>query len=126
MKSILVVDDDYKLRQIYNRCLTSEGYKVMEAESAADANEILKKKKIDLMLLDIKMPEINGDVLYNIARMFHGEVKVIVTSVYPVEEQKRFIEGANGYYDKARGIDSLLTEIREVICDEPSKDYTHN
>lgn len=125
MKVILIVDDDHKIRGIYSRILSSEGFKVLEASCADDANEMLKRKKVDLMLLDIKMPEIDGGVLYNIARMFHAKVKVIVTSVYPVDEQKRLIEGAHGYYDKARGVDSLIAEIRGVMHDE-SEEYSNS
>lgn len=115
MKAILIVDDDHQIRGMYNRLLTSEGFKVVEASNAADANELLKQKRIDLILLDIKMPEIDGGSLYNIIKMFHGQVKVIVASVYPVEEQKRLIEDAHGYYDKAQGIEMLLSEIKGVI-----------
>jgi len=115
MKAVLIVDDDQKIRGIYNRLLSSEGFKVMEASNAADANELLKRKKIDLILLDIKMPEIDGGALYNIIKMFHGDVRVIVASVYPVDEQKRIVEGAHGYFDKSQGFETLLAEIRDVM-----------
>lgn len=126
MKNILIVDDDHKIRAIYSRYLDSEGYKILEASNADDANEILKRKRVDVMLLDIKMPEIDGGVLYNIARMFHAKVRVIVTSVYPVDVQKNLIEGADGYYDKAHGIEALLTVIKGVIQDETSQEYINN
>lgn len=126
MKNVLIVDDDHKIRAMYSRYLDSEGYKILEASNADDANEILKRKRVDVMLLDIKMPEIDGGVLYNISRMFHAKVKVIVTSVYPVDVQRHLIEGADGYYDKAQGIESLLSAIREVISDETSQEYINN
>ncbi len=115
MKTILIVDDDQKMRGIYTRLLTSEGFKVEEASNADAANEVLKRKKTDLVLLDIKMPEIDGGTLSRVIKMFHGQVKIIIASVYPVEEQKRLIEEAHGYYDKAQGVEMLLSEIRKVM-----------
>ena len=53
----------------------------MEVSSAIDAHEILKKENFDLMLLDIKMPKINGSVIYDVIEQFHRNLKVIVSSV---------------------------------------------
>ncbi|MBU0567246.1 response regulator [bacterium] len=118
MKRILVVDDKEKIRNVYTSLLKAEGFEVSEASSAVDAWEILKKEPIpiiDLILLDIKMPKVEGDDLYEIIRAFHKRVKVIVASVYPVDEQKRIIKDAADYYDKSQGIDVLVSKIRKVL-----------
>jgi len=115
MKRILVVDDEEKIRDVYVSLLTEEGYEAIEISSAPRACEILKQEVIDLILLDIKMPEVDGSVLHEVVQLFHKGVKVIVASVYPVDEQKRIIKGAAGYYDKSQGINVLLSKIKKVL-----------
>jgi len=115
MKSILVVEDEVKIRKMYKKLLTEEGFKVLETSNAVDAYEILGKKKVDLVVLDIRMPEIEGNVLYQILNLFHKKNKVLVASVYPVEVQKRLIPDAADYYDKSHGLALLLEKIKKIL-----------
>lgn len=115
MKKILIIDDDERIRDIYSKLLTSEGYNVVEATDGQDGFDLLTKENIDLALLDIEMPKIDGDALYKIIQTHHRNVKVIVSSVYPLDEQMRIIPGAIDYYDKSHGIDLLLSKIKEAL-----------
>ena len=115
MKSILVVDDEKKMRSLYRDTLEAEGYRVLEADSADHANEMLKRAEPDLVLLDLRMPEVDGGTMYDVMQMFHRKVKVIVNSAFPVEEQKRRVRGAVDYNDKAEGPDKLLEKIRHAL-----------
>jgi DNA-binding NtrC family response regulator len=115
METILIVDDEKKVRNIYRRLLQDEGFKVLEAENAVKAKWLLESEHVDVMLLDINMPEITGDVLYEIARIFNRDVKIIVTSVYPVNYQKEKIEGAVEYFDKSEGLKVLIEKVKKVI-----------
>lgn len=115
MKTILIVDDQERIRQLYKLIFTKEGYLVLEADNADKANEIIKKVNIDLMLLDIKMPEINGTILYEIIKVFHKGIKVIVSSVYPLDDQKNLIKGAADYYDKSEGIKVLKDKVKHAL-----------
>lgn len=58
--TILVVDDDHDIRNLLELYLRNEGYKVMHASNGADALQIVEEQKIDLILLDIMMPEMDG------------------------------------------------------------------
>lgn len=95
--------------------LASEGYRIIEAADAICANEILKTEDIDLILLDIKMPEIDGTILYEVTKLFHRQVKVIVSSVYPIDEQRQLVAEAADYHDKSQGADILLTKIKKAL-----------
>ncbi|MDO8661877.1 MAG: response regulator [Candidatus Omnitrophota bacterium] len=117
MKKILVVDDEEKIRRLYSNLLETEGFKVFETSNPIDANEILKRENIDLVLLDIRMPEVDGGILYETMQLFHKQTKVVVTSVYSLSEQKQVISGAASYHDKSEGNEILLTKIREVLKD---------
>jgi DNA-binding NtrC family response regulator len=115
MKRILIVDDEARMLSIYGRLLAAEGFQVIPAVNPDFANEVLKKERVDLILLDIKMPEAGGDALYEVINAFHGKTKVIVASVYPIDRQKRLIEGAVDYYDKSQGVDILLDKIEKAL-----------
>ncbi len=115
MRTILIVDDQKRIRQLYKLIFTKEGYLVLEADNADKANELAKKVNIDLMLLDIKMPEADGAILYEITSMFHKCIKVIVSSVYPLDDQKNLIKGAVDYYDKSEGIKVLKEKVRHAL-----------
>lgn len=115
MEKILVIDDEKKIRDIYKNLLEGEGYKVIEAPNANYANEVLVREEADLVLLDIKMPNVDGGVMYDVIKMFHRGSKVIVSSVYPFEEQRRIIPTADDYYDKSQGTEVLLAKIKKVL-----------
>lgn len=117
MKKILIVDDEEKIRKIYRDLLIDEGYYVIEASNANIANETLLREDIDLILLDIKMPKIDGGIMYDVIRMFHRKCKVIVTSVYPLDEQRRAIPEAESYHDKSQGSEALLAKVRSLLED---------
>jgi DNA-binding NtrC family response regulator len=118
MKTILVVDDEARMRKIYKTLLAIEGYRVVEAPGAVEANEILKTEPVHLVLLDLRMPEINGNILYDVMQLFHKKTKVIVSSVYHIEKQKKIIPEAADYYDKSQGIEMLLKKIRTLLKDQ--------
>ncbi|MBU1147379.1 MAG: response regulator [Candidatus Omnitrophica bacterium] len=117
MKKILIVDDEEKIRKIYKDLLIDKGYYVIEAANANIANEELLREEIDLVLLDIKMPKIDGGVMYDVIRMFHRKCKVIVTSVYPLDEQMKIIPEAEGYHDKSEGTEVLLAKVKILLED---------
>lgn len=115
MSTILIVDDEIRIRHAYRIFLSHEGYRVLEAKNADAANEILKRYPVDLVLLDLRMPQANGVMLYDVMQLFHQKVKVIITSVYPVEEQKKFVAGALDYFDKSHGLLELFSKIRTAL-----------
>ena len=100
MRKILIVDDDEKIRKIYRDLLSDQGYEVIEAPSAHYANERLLREDIDLVLLDIKMPGTDGSVMYEVIKMFHRNCKVIISSVYPLDEQRHLIPPPKNFYNK--------------------------
>lgn len=116
MKTILVVDDESRIRRTYATLLAAEGYDVFDCSNGIEANELLKIKPIDLVLLDLRMPEINGNILYEVLKMFHKKVKVVVSSVYHESEQRKIIPGAAGYHDKSQGIETLLEKVQMVLA----------
>ena len=115
MNTILVIDDEVRIRDLYRILLSSEGYQVLEAMNADSANEILKTQPVDLVLLDLRMPQASGSVLFDVMKLFHRKVKVIVSSVYHVEQQKRLAAGATDYFDKSQSFQELFSKIETAL-----------
>ncbi len=118
MKRILIVDDEQKIGHSYTAWLSEEGYEARYASSAQAATNLLIREYFDLILLDIKMPEVDGKTMYEVIREYDRNMKVIVSSVYPVEDQIQSILGASAYHNKSQGVDILLSKIREVLDDK--------
>ena len=115
MNIILIVDDEERFREQYKKMLTNEGHKVFEASCAADARDILKYESIDLILLDINMPDVDGTILDDIIQAFHKNIRVIVSSVLPVYEQKARVPNAFDYFDKSEGLAVLLDKVKAAF-----------
>ena len=121
MSKILIVDDELKIRQIYKKLLLLEHYQVLEAEDCATAAQFLiDNKNIELVLLDINMPTLDGGVLYRMIRMLDPRVKVIVTSAYPLPDQKNRIERADDYFEKSQSILILVQKVKQALSEKPS------
>jgi two-component system response regulator ResD len=115
MKTILIADDEKRIRDIYRQVLSREGFCVLESDNAEAAYETLLKTPVDIILLDIKMPQVDGGILFKIIDTFIHRTKVIVASVYSIESQKTVVKGAADYYDKSDGINVLVEKIRACV-----------
>jgi len=80
--SILVADDDNYLRASLKSQLMDEGFDVMEASNGADAISLLKSKTFPLVILDLKMPEVNGMGVLKFLKAFSPSTRVIVLTSY--------------------------------------------
>lgn len=113
-KRLLVIDDEANIRNMYRRLFWHYGFEVFTASNALEANDLLVRNKFDIVLLDIKMAEVDGSVLFGIIRTFHKNIKVVISSVYSIDEQKERIQEADAYFDKSDGKDVLLGIIASL------------
>ena len=114
---ILVAEDDPDIRMGLVDTLESEGYQVLEAKNGLEALKLFKSHNIDLLLLDIMMPEKSGfDVLRKI-RLKNNQVPVIMLTAKGEEIDKVVgLElGADDYITKPFGIHELLARISAVL-----------
>ena len=116
MRKALIVDDEKKIREVYRKFLSREGFRVLEAENGEEAGlQLIQEDKIDLVLLDIRMPIVSGAVLFDLIKLRNPGSKVIVSSVFPLEDQRRVIDTADGYFDKSEGPGELFSKIRNIF-----------
>ena len=80
--NILVVDDELMMRNLLEKILSRDGYKVITAENGQDALEVLQKDKVDIVISDMKMPEMNGFELLKIIKNEYPEIGMIMMTAY--------------------------------------------
>ena len=112
---ILIIDDEARIRHIYTMFFREEGFEALSAENYITAISLLARGYFDLVLLDIKMPGIDVTEMYRIIKEFDSSIKIIVSSVFPIEDQKQYIQGASAYHDKAQGITELIAKVKEAL-----------
>lgn len=116
MSKVLIVEDEKKIRDLYKKLLKAEGLEVLEAENGEQATVILlQDKRIDLFVLDIQVPVVNGAAFFDAVKMFNPHAKVLVSSVYPLEKQKSMVKGADDYFDKSEGMDVLMERVKKIL-----------
>lgn len=114
---ILVVDDEDALRTVLSAELGSEGYDVATAADGVEAVGMLQKNRYNLVLLDIKMPNMNGFEVLKIIKEKHPGTKVIMLTGFA--DLKNAIEskklGAEDFVSKPYDLVDLLTTIDRVL-----------
>lgn len=117
--SILVVDDEDALRTVLGGELASEGYEVRTAADGDEAISELEKARFDLVLLDIKMPRLNGFEVLKFIKEKHEKTKVVMLTGFA--DLKNAIEskklGADDFVSKPYDLVDLLTTIERVLSE---------
>ena len=115
MKSILIVDDDRNLRKLYKAELEAEGYKIRLAEDGKRALEAVSAEAPDLVIMDIRMPEIDGlEAMVYVLRE-HKNVPVILNTAYSSYQDNFLAWAADGYIIKSADLQPLKDKVREVL-----------
>lgn len=115
-KEILVVDDEFGFRSLVYRKLKALGYRIVLAKNEQEALVALcEKKNISLVLLDVRMPLINGKNLSEIIRKDFPDKKIIIISALEKNEQQFLIDDADDYYYKGEDLDTLIDRIGKVF-----------
>ncbi|MCB1172747.1 MAG: response regulator [Leptospiraceae bacterium] len=121
-KTILITDDDPGIRQLLCQELSDKNYKVLEAENGIEAIQILKKESVDLIILDIMMPRMNG---YDVAAIIKNDpntmdIPILMHSV--IEDQERGLKiGVDKYITKSGDMQGVIKEVEVLISKGPSQ-----
>ncbi len=117
MFDILVIEDDRRMRSLLKEVLTREGYSVLTAGNGEEALDILKRRPFDLMVTDLKMPEMDGLTLLSRARELYPESLIIVITAYGTVESaiQAMRLGAYDYIQKPFDPEGLLLVVRKAL-----------
>ncbi len=110
---ILIVDDEERFRNTMKRLLDAEGHKAQAAGSALEALDILSKESFDVVILDVRMPEMTGVEALKRIRKIDPYMEVIIMTGYASVDTAREImsTGAFDYLFKPYSIETLLEKI---------------
>jgi two-component system response regulator (stage 0 sporulation protein F) len=116
-KKIVIVDDQFGIRILLREVFQREGYRTFEAANGPNAIELVKTENPDLVLLDMKIPGMDGlEILENLKKI-SPDIKVIIMTAY---EELDIIEealelGALTPFTKPFDIDQLVREVKNRL-----------
>ena len=118
MKRVLVVDDDAAVRRIITHHLVKDGYLVLEADNGVEALKIVRSTPVDLIVLDIRMPLMDG---YELANRLQADpetvdIPLVVSSVVADEAQQQIVR-AKTFLVRPFGVGELVGAVRAALHD---------
>jgi two-component system, OmpR family, response regulator ResD len=116
MKTILIVDDEAKIRNVITAYLKNDGYKTIEAATGNEALTIIKSNPVDLVVLDLMLPDIPGEeVCVQIRKL--SPVPILMLTAKAAEENrvKGLSLGADDYVLKPFSAKELLARIKSIL-----------
>ena len=117
MFRILVVDDDRNTRLYLQVTLEEEGYKVFTAENGEDALSVMDREYIDLVIVDIMMPKMNGYEFTRVLRETNNNLPILMVTAKQLPEDKKqgFLVGIDDYMTKPIDEEEMLLRIKALL-----------
>ncbi len=126
MAVILVVDDNQKIRRLIDIYLRREGFSTLLAETGDQALHLLGEQAVDLMIVDIMMPGMDGYALVRQLRENRMEIPVLMATAKTefVDKKEGFEAGADDYMTKPVDLEELVLRVRALL--RRSRIYSEN
>jgi CheY-like chemotaxis protein len=118
-ETVLLVDDEEAIREVGQELLEALGYRVLLSGDGKEALDVYKKNRdrIDIVLLDIVMPQMGGGEVYEKIKGINPDVKVLLLSGYSIDGEAADImkRGCNGFIQKPFTMKELSARIRQIL-----------
>ena len=117
MFQILVVDDDRNIRRLYQAVLEQAGYGVHTAADGVEALAVLDREFIDLVVLDVMMPQMDGYEFTRTLREGNNDLPILMVSAKQLPKDKKagFLAGTDDYMTKPIDEEEMLLRIRALL-----------
>ena len=117
MVRILIADDDYNSRRLMETILSQNGYETVSAENGTKALEELCTSHIDMIILDLMMPEVDGFEVARRIRKMNNNIPILMLTAKESTQDKRegFIAGTDDYMVKPADEEEMLLRIRALL-----------
>ena len=117
MFQILVVDDDKNTRRLLQAVLENDGYKVFTAENGEEALDVMDRQHIDLVVLDIMMPKMDGYEFTSTLREGSNNLPILMVSAkqLPSDKKHGFLVGTDDYMTKPIDEEEMLWRIKALL-----------
>ena len=110
MKNILIVEDNIDINNLIKEVLEKEHYRVLSSYTGTEAMRIIENERIDLILLDLMLPEINGEEI--VKKVKDTPIIVISAKISTEDKVNVLLNGANDYLTKPFNVEELLARIK--------------
>lgn len=117
MIRILVVDDDKSTRMLLKAVLEAENYTVCTAENGEDALAVMDRTHVDLVVLDVMMPKMDGYEFTKVLREGDNNLPILMVSAkqLPADKKQGFLVGTDDYMTKPIDEEEMLLRIRALL-----------
>jgi len=115
MKKMLIAEDDEHLRLLYKRTFSDDGYKVLLARNGREAVTKARKQKPDIIIMDIRMPGLDGLDAMNEIKSHSKDIPVIINTAYPLYQDDFAAWPAAAYILKSSDLDNLKSAVTRVV-----------
>jgi len=115
MPKLLIVEDEKNLRDLYGEELIDAGYEVVKASNGRMAIDLIKKDNFDLIIMDIRMPEMDGIETLGKVITMEKKIPVIIYTAYSNYKSNFMTWTADAYLTKSSNLDELKKKIKELL-----------
>ena len=117
MFEILVAEDDKNARRLFQIVLEENGFRVHTAANGQEAMDILDREYIDLVVLDVMMPQMDGYEFTRQIRSANSNLPILMVSAMqePMDKKKGFLVGTDDYMTKPVDYEEMLLRIRALL-----------
>ncbi|MBD3232532.1 MAG: response regulator [candidate division Zixibacteria bacterium] len=114
---ILVVDDDLMIRDMLYDFLQEKGYDVVSAADSSSAITAVNSRKFDAIILDFKLPEVDGITLMARVKQKYPKIPIIMITGYPSESSRdqAYQSGAAAFIEKPFKVTKLVATLKRAI-----------
>lgn len=117
MTDVLVVDDDVNARKYMKTLLEGNGFRVIDAENGEDALEKMDENHVDLVVVDVMMPKMDGYTFTETVRSADQALPILMISAkqMPADRHRGFIAGTDDYITKPIDAEEMILRIRALL-----------
>jgi DNA-binding response OmpR family regulator len=115
-KRILIVDDDPSIRHMLGRVLVGEGYDAPAAANGREGLQMAADQEVDLVLLDLKMPGMNGQETLKELNVLHPDLPIIMMTAFPGYPFEGGLNGVSALLQKPLDFPILLEAIKKLLA----------